>query len=124
MLDAGGLVTECSNSNVWFVIGGKLATPASGNLLGLTRKALVGLLAADGHKNIERRIHSDELREATECFVTSATREVMPVASLRLADGTVLKFPRGGGELTKLAMDLYAKMMREFVAENRRNAWL
>ena len=123
MLDADGLVTECSNSNAWFVLNGEIATPATGNLLGLTRKTLVGLLEKIGHKNMERRIHSEELTAATECFVTSATREVMPVASLRLADGTVLKFPRGGGELTRLAMKLYTDMMADFVAENRDKAW-
>ena len=123
MLDADGLVTECSNSNVWFVLDGKVVTPATGNLLGLTRKSLVGLLERAGHNEIERQIHSDELAGATECFVTSATREVMPVASLRLQDGTVLKFPPGGGELTRLAMKLYAGMLADFVNENRDKAW-
>ena len=123
MLDADGRVTECSNSNVWFVLDGRVVTPAAGNLLGLTRKSLVGLLERAGHGGIERPVHSEELANATECFVTSATREVMPVASLRLQDGAMLKFPGGGGELTRLAMKLYTDMLSAFVNENRDKAW-
>lgn len=123
MLDADGLVTECSNSNVWFVLDGRVVTPATGNLLGLTRKSLVGLLKRAGHDDIERPIHNEELAGATECFVTSATREIMPVASLRLQDGAVLAFTPGGGELTRLAMKLYAGMLADFVNENRDKTW-
>ena len=123
MLDADGLVTECSNSNVWFVLDGRIVTPATGNLPGLTRKSLVGLLEQAGHDDSERSLHNDELPNATECFVTSATREVMPVASLRLQNGVVIEFPRGGGELTRLAMKLYTDMMVNFVTENRDKAW-
>jgi len=123
MLDANGRVTECSNSNAWFVLDGKPVTPAAGNLLGLTRKTLVGLLEAAGHAGAERELHCEELARATECFVTSATREVMPVASLRLPDGTMLEFPRGGGALTRLASRRYADMLADFVRRNRDKAW-
>lgn len=123
MLDANSMVTECSNSNVWFVLGGNPVTPASGNLLGLTRKSLVELLQQAGYTDIERPIHSAQLADVTECFITSATREVMPVMSLRLQDGTVRKFPVGGGRLTRLAMKLYTDMMVKFVHENHAHAW-
>lgn len=123
MLDNEGLVTECSNSNVWFVLGGELVTPATGNLLGLTRQALVRLLEDAGHRGSERNLHSEELPAATECFITSATREVMPVASLRLQNGAMLEFPRGGGALTRLGMKLYADMLTEFIRDQRDQAW-
>ncbi len=123
MLDSNGWVTECSNSNIWFVLNGEVVTPASGNLLGLTRKVLVGLFDRTGHKNIERDIHGEQLSNVTECFVTSATREVMPVASLRLQNGATIEFPPGGGQLTRTAMNLYSEMLAEFVANNRDKAW-
>jgi len=124
MLDADGRVTECSNSNAWFVLDGKPVTPASGNLLGITRRILVDLLAADGYADaIERELHADDLARATECFVTSATREVMPVARLRLADGATVEFPHGGGEVTRLAMRRYAEMLDDFVRRHRAQAW-
>lgn len=124
MLDADGRVTECSNSNAWFVLDGEPVTPATGNLLGITRKTLVDLLAAAGYGDaIERELHCDALARATECFVTSATREVMPVASLRLPDGAAVEFPPGGGEVTRMAMQRYADMLSDFVQRNRDKAW-
>lgn len=124
MLGGDGLVTECSNSNIWFVLNGELATPAAGNLVGLTRTCLVKLLRAAGHRKVERDVHMTELPTATECFITSATREIMPVASLRLPDGRVCEFPAGGGERTRLAMRLYRRMLAEFVREQRSAAWV
>ena len=53
----------------------------------------------------------DDLAETTECFVTSATREVMPVLSLRLPEGRTLEYPEGGGPLTRRVMEYY----RDFV---------
>ena len=45
----------------------------------------------------EAKLPSAQLSKATECFVTSATREVMPVASVRLENGVWHEFPAGGG---------------------------
>jgi branched-chain amino acid aminotransferase len=123
MLDARGMVTECSNSNAWFVIDGQFVTPAAGNLVGLTRRSLVDLLNEAGEPFAERDMHSDELVNASECFVTSATREVMPVRALTLEDGRELSFPEGGGEMTRKAMALYSDMLKRFIGENRERAW-
>ena len=123
LLDAAGMVTECSNSNIWFVLNGKLATPAAGNLSGITRRALVGELARAGRNEVERPLRADELPTATECFITSATREVMPVARLRLQDGATLEFPSGGGEHTRLARQLYSDMLARFTREHSGEAW-
>src|SRR5690606_4772608 len=95
MLNDAGLVTEASNSNVFFVIDGAIVTPAqsAGNLRGLTKAAVHEACAARGLATFERDVHVDDIGRATECFLTSATREVMPVASLRLSDGRVQAFP-------------------------------
>ena len=54
----------------------------------------------------ERDVHASDLERTTECFVTSATREVMPIVSLRLDDGRIVEYPAGGGEITrKVAAD-------------------
>ena len=118
MLDVQRNVTECSNSNFWCVIDGRFVTPALGNLVGLTRKSLVTLLSDAGLAVEETVLHYDELKSASECFVTSATREVMPVSELILEDGQRLHFPEGGGERTRQAKELYQKMLVEFVNGN------
>lgn len=123
MLDAEGMVTECSNSNIWFVMNNQLVTPEVGNLQGLTRKSLVELLTQTGEQDIERAIHYSELAYASECFVTSATREVMPVKSLLLPDGSLVEFPVGGGEKTRQCMRLYRDMLNAFIKQNKSQAW-
>lgn len=117
MLDARGLVTEASNSNVFFVIDGQLVTPSqrARNLRGTTKAAVRQAFAARGIETHERELAEDDIRGATECFLTSATREVMPVASIRLGDGREVSFPPGGGELTRLAGSLYRAHIDEYV---------
>ncbi len=123
MLDEKGQVAECSNSNVWFVVGGKLVTPAGGNLDGLTRRSLISLLTDANIEVVQRPIHNEELTEVTECFVTSATRELMPVHALYLVDGSRIDFQAGGGQQTRQAMNIYKQMLKDFVKENKENAW-
>lgn len=120
MLNHAGCVTEASNSNVFFVLDGKLVTPAesSGNLRGLTKAAVRTACKANGLATFEKELTQAALIEATECFVTSATREVMPVRSLRLADGTELEFPAGGGALTQRAKAFYSEYVDAYVGAN------
>jgi branched-chain amino acid aminotransferase len=117
MLNEEDLVTEASNSNVFFVIGGELVTPAqtAGNLRGLTKAALHDACRARGLATRERDVAAGELADATECFLTSATREVMPVVSLRTLDGRVLRFPEGGGAVTRRAAAYYKEHVAEYI---------
>ena len=119
MLNDAGLITESSNSNVFFAIDGDLATPAdtAGHLRGLTRVALESACAAHGLGIVARDISLQDVAGATEGFITSATREVMPVLDLRLPGGRALEFPEGGGHLTRQAMKYY----REYVANYLRD---
>lgn len=88
-------VTEGCVSNVFAVIGGKLVTPKSNILPGITRAILLE------HMDIEERNFTiEELRKATEVFVTSSNKEVLPVTRI---DG----IPVGNGSvgaITKEAM--------------------
>ena len=115
ILSTEGYVTEASNSNVWFVINGETVTPATGNLRGLTKAAILKACAERGVNAVERDIHSDELAQATECFVTSATREVMPVYCLELMDGQFVDFPRGGGVRTQEIQSIYSRVVEEYL---------
>ena len=118
MLDGAGLVTEASNSNVFFVIDGDLVTPSqtARNLQGTTKAAVREALRARGVETFEREITEDDAARATECFLTSATREVMPVASVRLSDGREVRFPAGGGEWTRRAAAGYREYVDAYVA--------
>lgn len=117
MLNEAGFVTEASNSNVFFVIDGELVTPAqtAANLRGLTKWAVHEACRARGLATAERDVAAADLPRASECFVTSATREVMPVRSLRRLDGEVQAFPEGGGPFTRTVARYYKEYVADYV---------
>ena len=120
MLNDAGLVTESSNSNVFFAIDGELVTPSenAGHLRGLTRVALQEACSAHGLQIVTRDIPLQEAARATESLITSATREVMPVRSLTLRDGGTIGFPEGGGSLTRQAMAHYKEYVKAYLREH------
>ena len=120
MLNPAGVVTEASNSNVFFVIDDRLVTPnaESGVLRGITKAAIQRLSAEQGFAVQETVIPASDLTRATECFVTSATREVMPVAALRLDSGEWREFLPGGGEVTRHVAKAYKDYVSRYVQEN------
>ncbi len=123
ILSTEGYVTEASNSNVWFVINNEVVTPGTGNLRGLTKVAILDACGERGINVDERTIHSDELESATECFVTSATREVMPVYCLELTDGKLLDFPRGGGDKTREIQQIYRQTVEDYLNKHADNSF-
>lgn len=124
MLNDAGFVTEASNSNVFFVIDGELTTPAqtAANLRGLTKAAVHQACAAHSLISIERDVQATEIVRAAECFLTSATREVMPVASLRLSDAQTVEFPAGGGPITRRAAQYYKDHVAEYVRSHSKDS--
>jgi branched-chain amino acid aminotransferase len=121
MLNPDGVVTEASNSNVLFVIDGKIVTPnvESGVLRGITKAAIAKFSAANGFTLEERAVPASELTKVTECFVTSATREVMPVVRIRLENGEWRELPPGGGEMTRRVAKAYKEFVAKYVEENQ-----
>ncbi len=115
ILAANGNVTEASNSNVWFVINDVIATPAGGNLRGLTKEAILNACQKNNIEVQQRDVHVDELKDATECFVTSATREAMPVYRLELSAGSFVHFPKGGGAKTREIQALYRTTVESYL---------
>jgi branched-chain amino acid aminotransferase len=120
MLNPAGIVTEASNSNVFFVIDGELVTPSfeSGVLRGITKAAISRLGAKHGFELHDRTLPADVLKKATECFVTSATREVMPVTAIRLESGEWREFPAGGGTMTRLVAKAYKGAVGRYVSDH------
>jgi branched-chain amino acid aminotransferase len=106
MLNAGGRVTESSTANIFIVDERVLVTPPveAGLLDGITRGIVLELAEREGIPFEERLFGVDDLRAADECFLSSTTREVMPVCRL---DDQVLEAP---GPLTRKVMDLYRRV--------------
>ncbi len=79
-----GMVTEGAASNLFAVIDNQLVTPPKSNhvLPGITRDLIIELANANGLPCEERAISAEELQQADEIWVTSSTREILPIIKL------------------------------------------
>lgn len=89
-VDEMGLVTEGSSTNAWIIDEhGKLRTrDTQANILrGITRAAILDLVASEKIELDERPFSVDEAKRAREAFFTAAGAFVMPAVSI---DGTTI----------------------------------
>jgi branched-chain amino acid aminotransferase len=111
MLDYRGQVAECTGANVFFVIGGELHTPTPDCFLdGITRKTAIELARRRGVKVVERAIWPDDLKTASEVFITGTAAEVTPVGEIGDLKFTV-------GAITRQMMTDYAAEVRKPAAK-------
>jgi branched-chain amino acid aminotransferase len=104
MLDWRGRIAEATGANIFLVFGdGKLHTPTPDCFLnGITRQTVIQLAKKRGIEVIERAIMPDELKDATEIFLTGTAAEVTPVGSIDEHTFTV-------GDISRWMMDDYDK---------------
>jgi branched-chain amino acid aminotransferase len=81
LLNHEGYLTEGASTNLFIVAEGTFLTPplSAGILPGITRAVVIELLAGLGLPCHEKPLQLDTLLAADEAFLTSTTREVMPV---------------------------------------------
>ena len=79
-----GFATEGAASNLFVVIDGVLCTPPTGPFLlpGITRDLILELAAANNIAHREQRISQEDLLKADEIWLTSSTKEILPVTQL------------------------------------------
>lgn len=103
LLDHDGNVTEGAGYNVFALVDGRLLTPASGTLEGVTRRTVLELAGREGIPTEAVALSEEAFRSATELFATSTAGGVMPIVSL---DGA----PVGDGSpgpVTRRLRELY-----------------
>ena len=92
MRNSRGELAECSQSNLFVVSSGIVRTPPleAGLLAGITRQVVLELCREEHLSTEETTLHDEELLEADEVFLTSSTREIVPVVRVdhtTIADG-------------------------------------
>lgn len=104
-------VFEGARSNIFALIDGKLLTPKSNRLAGITRGVLLEILKLDVPVE-EKDFTIEQLLQAKEVFFTGSGKEVVPVTQIddkKVGDGNV-------GPITK-------EVIRQFRAYTLSNEW-
>ncbi|MEZ5572646.1 MAG: aminotransferase class IV [Halioglobus sp.] len=108
-----GEITEAAACNVFIVKNGVVATPLldTHKLPGITRYMLLEILRRDGNIKIEERVVTlDELRTADEVWLSSSSKDIVPVIAvdgIAVADGKI-------GDVWLAAQTLYSKHKFDF----------
>ncbi len=80
-LTADGKISDGITSNLWLVQGSRLLTPSieSGILEGITRAVVLDLARRAGLDVVEGVLDLAEVEKSSELFLTSSTREIVPI---------------------------------------------
>ena len=98
-----GHLCEGTGTNVFLVVDDVLVTPplSSGFLAGVTRDLLLGLVDV-----VERDVSLGEIELASEAFLSSATRDVSPIAAVDDHD-----LPTAPGPVTTAVVATFAELV-------------
>jgi len=102
LYEQNGVITEGTTFNFFIFKKNVLLTPKDTILLG-TRRNLILKLAKKYFVVKEQKVTLGDLKTATEAFITSTTREILPIVKINnqtIGNGLV-------GKNTKLLMELY-----------------
>ena len=105
-LDTDNNLLEGTRTNLFFIKDQTLITANKNIYLGTTRKVVL-ILAKNNLKIEERIVNHKELEEMDECFITSTSKEIMPV--VKIGDNII-----GNGKVGKKTSQLM-NLFKNFV---------
>lgn len=116
LLNERGEVAECTSANIFIVRGSEAFTPplSSGCLPGVTRTLLLEEIRVPGIAVSEKVLLPEDLASADGVFVTSTTRDLMPVAAI---DGLSI---RRGRNVRDSLQEAFSAYIRSYVASHAR----
>ncbi|MEX2261451.1 MAG: aminotransferase class IV [Bryobacteraceae bacterium] len=81
LLNEGGEVAECTSANIFVARENRVFTPplSSGCLPGVTREILLSDVQVARYPVVEKTLYPADLESADQVFITSTTRELLPV---------------------------------------------
>lgn len=119
LLNERGEVAECTSANIFIANGGQVWTPplSSGCLPGITREVLLGPVRAAGVEIGEKTLLPAEIEAADEVFITSTTRDLLPVVEI---EGKKV----GGHENARQALQkVFSAHVDQYVAAHKEAAF-
>jgi branched-chain amino acid aminotransferase len=115
LLNERGEVAECTSANIFAANGNRVVTPpvSSGCLPGITREILLEAIRVPGIEIVEKPILPAELETADEVFITSTTRNLLPV--LQVEQKSI-----GRSESVRTALgNAFGEFVRRYAAEHK-----
>ena len=114
LLNERGEVAECTSANIFVAKGNQVWTPplSSGCLPGITREVLLGEVHVPGIEIREKTLMPAELESADEVFITSTTRDLLPVVEI---EGKSV----GRGEKARIALqEAFSHFVERYISEH------
>jgi len=110
LIDRDKRILECTTSNFFAVMKGKLVTPPKDKILpGITRKIVINLAKKLKIPIIERDIYFYEIKNFDEAFITASNKEILPIVQI-----DNFKINSEPGPITKALMDKFKKLTKNF----------
>jgi branched-chain amino acid aminotransferase len=104
---SAGLIRECPRANIFIVTKDhKVITPENGMLKGVTRKQVLEL-SAEKYITEARDVSFEEFKNAAEVFITSTTKNALPVIQV---DGNIIG-DGSPGEVTRTLANEYSRII-------------
>jgi branched-chain amino acid aminotransferase len=118
LLNERGEVSECTSANIFAVKDNQVSTPplSAGCLPGVTRALLLEEIHVPSLIVSEKTLLPSDLESADEVFITSTTRDLMPVAAI---DGLKIRHQRLVRDRLQEAFEAYTKT---YVSSHMREA--
>ncbi len=115
LLNERGEVAECTSANIFAANGNQVWTPPlhSGCLPGITREVVLGEVRVPGVSIGEKTLRLEDLESADEVFITSTTRDLLPVIEI---EGRTL---RSNGTARLALQRAFSDFVEKYVAEHR-----
>ena len=110
LLNEHGQISECTSANIFVIKGQEVLTPPlsnSGCLPGVTRAILLEQIHLDRVQISERELTPSELEDGDTVFLTSTTRDLLPVLTV---DGFPLRRERTVFSLLTKAFAAYQRL--------------
>jgi len=111
-----GVISDGITSNLYFLRGSELRTPSAkaGIVEGITRQVVLELSRLSGLTVVEGEFSKEEIERSDEIFLTSSTREIVPIVSV---DGKPVGEGRPGPVARKL-LKAYRDEVQRLIAED------
>jgi branched-chain amino acid aminotransferase len=115
LLNERGEVAECTSANIFAAVGNQVWTPPlnSGCLPGITREVLVGEIHVPGIDIVEKALTPQDLEAADEVFITSTTRDLLPV--FQIEDKAISRADRTRTPL----QEAFSKFLWDYVGKHK-----